>query len=263
MNTITAQDMTYDGVRQRASLTVMVLVNILPLIGVLAFGWDVGALVILYWSENLVIGFYTLLKMLTKSPVGGLGMGLFFSIHYGGFCAVHGLFILSLMLNQDINTTPEPPWPLFLVFVQLLVNVVQQVIAYAPPQWIWVCAALFISHGVSFVMNYLLGGEREKLALNDLMLAPYGRIVVLHIAIIVGGIATQALGEPVAMLVVLVLMKIAFDVKLHLRQHRKFAIKGSTQDSAGDRAKKDPSVSASHAGKPHSRRSIRSRYRSR
>ena len=51
------------------------------------------------------------------------------------------------------------------------------------------------------------------------MRAPYGRIVVLHVAIILGGFAVMALGEPVALLVVLVLLKLALDIKLHLREH--------------------------------------------
>ncbi len=49
------QNETYAGVRRRLSLVVLVLVNLLPLAGVLFFDWDVAALVILYWSENLVL----------------------------------------------------------------------------------------------------------------------------------------------------------------------------------------------------------------
>jgi hypothetical protein len=50
--------------------------------------------------------------------------------------------------------------------------------------------------------------------------APYKRIVVLHIAIIIGGIGVMALGQPLTMLVVLVLLKLGVDVVLHLREHR-------------------------------------------
>jgi hypothetical protein len=100
-----------------------------------------------------------------------------------------------------------------------LINVVRQVLDYAPPQWLFAFVALVISHGISFVMNFLLAGERETLTLRDLMGAPYGRIVVLHVAIILGGFAVMALGEPVALLVVLVLLKLGLDIKLHLREH--------------------------------------------
>lgn len=211
---------TYTGLRRRASLVTLVLVNLLPLLGVLYFDWDVVGLVVLYWSENLVLGFYTLLKMLTKSPLGGLGLGLFFCIHYGGFCAAHGIFILSMLVDAEFTPMPEDPWPLFLVFPQLLINVVRHVLAHTPPEWLYAFAALVLSHGVSFVLNFLLAGERDELSLQQLMSAPYSRIVVLHIAIIFGGMAVMALGQPVAMLVVLVLLKLAVDVALHLREHR-------------------------------------------
>lgn len=214
---------SYGGARQRASLAALIGVNILPLLGVLLLDWDVAALMVLYWSENLIIGFYTLLKMVSASPLGGLASGAFFLIHYGGFCAVHGVFIMALLVDADFEPFPADPWPLFLVFPQLLFNVAHQVLAQAPTEWLVTFAALVISHGISFAMNFLWGPERDEVTVKQLMGAPYGRIVVLHIAIIFGGIGVMALGEPVSMLVVLVLLKIGMDVGLHLRQHRKIA----------------------------------------
>jgi len=213
----------YSGLRRRASLLLLVVVNLLPLLGVLVFGWDVAALMVLYWSENLVLGFYTLLKMLVVSPLGGLGLGAFFCIHYGGFCAVHGLFIATLLLDEGIDPMPDEPWPLFLVFPQLLINVVRQVLVHAPPEWMFAFAALYVSHGVSFIFNFLLGGERHEVKSSQLMSAPYGRIVILHIAILLGGFAVIALGQPLGMMLVLVLLKLGLDVMLHLREHRRLA----------------------------------------
>jgi len=212
---------------------VLVLVNLLPLAGVLLLDWDVAALMVLYWSENLVLGFYTLLKMLVISPLGALGMGTFFAIHYGGFCAVHGLFIASILLDGGIDPMPGEPWPLFLVFPQLLVNVVRQVLEYAPPEWLFAFAALYVSHGVSFVVNFLFGRERNELSLKQLMTAPYGRIVLLHIAILLGGFAVMSLGQPVAMLAVLVLLKLGLDVGLHLREHRALAARQASENIPG------------------------------
>jgi hypothetical protein len=223
----------YGGLRRRASLVVLVLVNLLPLAGVLLLDWDVAALMVLYWSENLVLGFYTLLKMLVVSPLGALGMGTFFAIHYGGFCAVHGLFIASILLDAGIDPMPDEPWPLFLVFPQLLVNVVRQVLEYAPPEWLFAFAALYVSHGVSFVVNFLFGRERDELSLKQLMSAPYGRIVLLHIAILLGGFAVMSLGQPVAMLAVLVLLKLGLDVGLHLREHRALAARQASENVPG------------------------------
>lgn len=213
----------YGGERRRWSLTLLVLVNLLPLAGVLFLDWDVAALVVLYWSENLVLGFYTLLRMLLVSPLGGLFTGAFFLLHYGGFCAAHGLFIGSFLLGDDFDPLSGASWPLFLVFIELLIEVVREVLEYAPPAWLAAFGALFFSHGVSFALNFLLGGEREQVNMAKLMAAPYARIVVLHVAIIAGGVGVIALGEPVALLLALVLLKLVMDVGLHLREHRAIA----------------------------------------
>lgn len=50
------------------------------------------------------------------------------------------------------------------------------------------------------------GGTRRRV--RQLMGAPYGRIVVLHIAVIFGGMGVMALGLPIAMLVALVALKL-------------------------------------------------------
>ena len=36
----------------------LVLANLVPLAGVFAFHWDAAMIILLYWVENLVVGFY-------------------------------------------------------------------------------------------------------------------------------------------------------------------------------------------------------------
>jgi hypothetical protein len=238
-NPITDQTTVLDkfvpqSLQGRASLAALVVVNLLPLAGVIWLDWDVAALVILYWSENLVIGFYTLCKMLLVAPLKGLFPALFFTIHFGGFCAAHGMFIMAMLVDGDMEFMQDDPWPLFLVFVQLLVDVVRQVLDYAPPEWRLMFAGLVLSHGLSFVLNFLLGGERHSARVRDLMGEPYGRIVVLHIAIILGGFAVMALGQPGALLILLVALKLAMDIKLHRRQHRGYEKKMAADQAAAE-----------------------------
>lgn len=202
--------------------------NTLPIVGVLCFGWDAFAIVLLYWTENIVIGFYNVLKMAfvkMDHPVEHLGklfMIPFFIVHYGGFTGGHGLFILTMF--RESNASPFPSgnsWPCFLVFVQMLFNVVRQAFSIVPPNMMYAIAGLFVSHGISFGYNYFYKGERKRTSLEKLMGQPYGRIVVLHIAIIFGGFLTMTMGSPVGVLLILVLMKTGLDVKLHLRERKK------------------------------------------
>ncbi len=216
--------------QRNLTLAALVASNLLPLVGVFYWGWDVGALVVLYWSENLILGFYTLVRMLRVSPVGGLFSGAFFLVHYGGFCAVHGMFVLSLAVGEDAFVHPQgDAWPLFLVFVQLLVAVVEQVLAMAPPEWLLAFAALFVSHGISLLVNFFVRGERQGLTVGALMTAPYKRIVILHVAILFGGFAVMAMGSPLALLLLLVVLKLGLDIWLHRREHGE----GADRDPAG------------------------------
>ncbi|GAB5450153.1 MAG: hypothetical protein Hals2KO_04810 [Halioglobus sp.] len=187
----------YGGDRRRVSLAMLVMANLLPLAGVLFFDWDIAYLMLLYWSENLILGFYTLLRMLTRAAPGDLFLCVFFCIHYGGFCAGHGVFLVAFLLDGEmIQFNMATHWPLLIAF-----------------------AALFVSHGVSFVTNFLRGPERDVKTVKEIMMMPYGRIVLLHVAILAGGWGAAALGQPVVMLVALVVLKIAVDVRLHLREH--------------------------------------------
>ncbi len=208
--------------RSTISLVALIIANLVPLFGVLRLDWDVGSIVVLYWAENLVIGFYTVIKLLQAAGVKGLFLVLFFIIHYGGFCGVHGFFVLGLtgFGGDSPEIIPDADWPGPLVFPQILLSVARQVLAAAPDALLWAVAALLLSHGVSFLLNYLGTREYRQQTANTIMTAPYKRIVVLHIAIIAGGFLVISLGSPVGLLIALVALKIAMDIMLHRRSHR-------------------------------------------
>jgi hypothetical protein len=52
------------------------------------------------------------------------------------------------------------------------------------------------------------------------MMKPYGRVVVLHLAILLGGAAATVLGSPLWALLALLGVKIGVDLKAHLEEHR-------------------------------------------
>ena len=204
-------------------LIALLATNALPLIGVLFFKWDAFLLVILYWAENVAVGFYNVLKMAMRKvdhPVEHMGKLFripFFTIHYGGFTGIHGGVVLAMF---DKESDAFPDWPCFLAFVQILFQTIAQAWRAIPPNARWVIAAMFVSHGISFAYNYLYKGEYAKISGEKLMMQPYGRIVVMHIAIIAGGFLTFTLGSPVGLLVILIILKTMIDVALHKRQHR-------------------------------------------
>src|SRR5687768_3492797 len=81
---------------------VLVAANLVPLIGVLFFGWPLLALLTLFWLENVVIGVLNVARMLLADPRDAALWGAkallvpFFCFHYGMFTAVHGVFVFSI-----------------------------------------------------------------------------------------------------------------------------------------------------------------------
>ena len=68
--------------------------------------------------------------------------------------------------------------------------------------------------------NFILGKEYRTLTLEKLMSQPYQRIIVMHIAIIAGGIFVMKLNSPMPLMIILILLKIFFDLHLHKKSHK-------------------------------------------
>lgn len=210
------------------SLLTLIVANGAPLFGVLFFDWDASIIVLLYWIENLIIGSYNVVKMAilpVEHPLMHLGklFGIaFFSLHFGGFCAVHGAFLLAFFNIGDgiASVSAAGTWPGPLVFLGLLVSVVSALWHSRPAGMEWLVLGLICSHGVSFVQNFIGGKEYLTLTSARLMGRPYARIVLLHVAILAAGIPIMMVGSPVPLVFTLVFLKIGLDIWLHTKSHR-------------------------------------------
>ena len=196
------------------SLIALLLANAFPIVGVLFLGWTVFPLVLLYWLENVVVGFFNALKMLVaqpSEPVYWAGKAVFipfFLAHYGMFTFVHGLFVFALFGPKDVQP---------FAYVHELPNAIR-VNGLG-----WSVLALVLSHGFSFFWNYVRGGEYRRASLSKLVHQPYGRVIVLHFTVLFGGWIVLLLGSPVGALLVLVVMKTAADWRAHTAERQKFA----------------------------------------
>jgi hypothetical protein len=83
-------------------------------------------------------------------------------------------------------------------------------------------AGLIVSHGVSFVFNFLRASEYRRADLASLMFQPYARIVVLHVTLLASGFVLLLMRSPVFGLVILLALKTVLDLRAHLRERRKF-----------------------------------------
>jgi hypothetical protein len=226
---VTALVEAYRVHSSRIAAAFLVITNLIPLAGVLWLGWDLMLILALYWAENGIVGVVNVLKILAAEgqppesfpvSVNGrpatsltrLGTAGFFCVHYGIFWVVHGFFVFTFVpamtgldplsgsglgpFDGGLGALPDAP--------VLLAGVV----------------GLAISHGVSFWTNYLGRGEYRRLSPAEVMVQPYGRLVILHLTIILGAFVSIFLGTPIGSLLVLVVLKTALDLYFHLRQHR-------------------------------------------
>jgi len=207
------------------AVTLLVAVNAIPLAGVLFLDWDLMTVVRIYWLENGVIGIYAALRILTAeggalpaAPGAGVIARLpdllvravsiaFFAIHYGLFWLGHGVFV---WLAFPLLFAPEQPIPAD----PILVSPDLGPLALA-------AIALLVSHGASFLFNWLGRKEYRTATITGEMSAPYERVVILHLTIIFGAMAVAIFGAPVWALVVLVVLKTVTDLGAHLRDRER------------------------------------------
>jgi hypothetical protein len=134
----------------------------------------------------------------------------FFIFHYGIFCFGHGVFVYSLLANNGDSVVGNPLTGLGIMVTEIL----------RAGGKVFVLA-IVASHLWSFYFNYLGKGEFRRTTAPVVTMAPYDRIIVLHLAILFGAIVITALGSQVFLLILLIVGKIMLDAKLHQRSHEK------------------------------------------
>jgi hypothetical protein len=223
-------------VNSRPSSIALILANLIPLAGVLLFEWNVLEILLLYWTESVVIGLINVLRMAscqTDNILAGLGQFTvdkkippelqanvppgamraikffiipFFVLHYGGFCYGHLMavtgFFSTAGFQGGARASLAQVW-----------------------QWdFWIAvAAIGASHLFSFFNNYIGKNEYKQTSLFLLMQRPYGRIVAMHIAIVFGAGFVMWLGSPLPILMILIVVKTTMDLKLHQKERVKMA----------------------------------------
>jgi len=201
----------FSGRRLTVSGVVLIAANLVPLVGVLFLGWTLFATLLLFWVENVTVGAFSVLQMLTARPRDPLSWGLklfmvpFFIVHYGIFTTVHGVFVMSIFGDAPAKVSQTPA---------AFYHAVQATGIGAA------ALALLLSHGVSFMLNYIGQGQYRTAVLPVLMMRPYGRVMVLHVVILLGGFLVQLAGSPVPALALLVVLKTGLDLGAHLREHQ-------------------------------------------
>lgn len=183
--------------------------NFVVLLGVMLWGWSLFDVFYIYWLENVLIGVITLMRMLMVAAAWGIGMVLgslfmmaFFIVHYGIFCFGHGMILFDLFYNGPIDFDQEP----VLMFSYFF--------AGQTPHLLYAILGMLVVETVRFLQIRAEDKKDARLP-QAIMFTPYGRIVILHVTIIFGGLAAQELGSPLWALLLLIILKTGYDLGVH------------------------------------------------
>jgi hypothetical protein len=214
-------------------LCVLLVANAVTILFAMVEGWNLTTTLLIYWIQSVIIGFFTVLQILTfpaegswgaspgttmrmgtrsillAGPIGmatRLGVAGFFTLHYGIFHLVYlGFILMSAFVSDMFGTGTATGIP----------NMTDILIA---------SAFFFVNHLYSFLF-YRRHEEAAGMTLMDVFTRPYARIIPMHLTIIGGGFLLFLAGGPgvdanrLVVLFFLVLKTLA-DLWAHVRKHR-------------------------------------------
>jgi hypothetical protein len=202
------------GLARFATAVVLVVVNLLPVWAVVTERAGMGDVFLVYWIENVVVWACGIVRtataegpgngtvaVTTNGVPGDMSSAKFFALHYGIFTLVHGVFAVIVAALVGLKGGLGP-----VVLLSL---------------------AITASHLFSLGANWFGRDERKVVSPGKAMFAPYPRMLVLHVGILIAfGVALDGWehgengNDQVTAVAVLCVMKMLVDLAFHLWQHR-------------------------------------------
>ncbi len=180
----------------------LLLSNFLVIALAIVQKWEASTVLWVYWMQSIIIGFFQMLRILSlknfstenfkinNQPVSPTIQAktftaFFFAFHYGFFHFIYAIFLFNLFTNKPFDFT--------YIFTGGLI--------------------FFLNHTFSFYQNKVT--DQQKIQnIGQLMLAPYARIIPMHLIIVFGAIIGQSA------LIVFLILKTLADLAMHTLKHR-------------------------------------------
>ena len=213
----------------------LIIANLIPVIGVWFLEWNAREVFIVYCLETIIIGCFTLLKLLItglivkKDAWQNQGKAskqpfwffmLFFLVHYGMFVAIQmGLFFAVSGIGDEHGIT-------FLNFFTKWPSLLTRE-AYI------MLGVFILSYGYRMTTDFILTGDYKTASLGYLMFQPYGRIFVQQVTVILGSIFLSFEAGKVFMLVfaaIKIFFEIIVDFDLIIKKAASGELKSSDEE---------------------------------
>jgi len=189
----------------------LIISNLVPLFGVIFLDWSIYPILIAYWIENVIIGYFTYIKIPLSmgTDTDKTILSLFhipnmpekmvinrFLRDYSFFCVVHGVLLFIF----------------FFVGVKFQLSFFYSILLMV--------TFTFVSHLISYKSNFL--GKKEYLSTSprQQMIMPYSRIMIMHLVVLMGGLVVEDRGYKLVTVAFLIILKTSVDLVSHLFEHR-------------------------------------------
>lgn len=184
---------------------IVIFGNLIPLYGVIFWGWELFDVFYIYWAENVLIGIFVIIRMLMVGAAWGVFVLIgtvfriaFFTLHYGMFTWGHGMIMFDIFYDGPLDINEDNEFLFGYMFTR-------------GHEILMAMAGLLLVTSVKGVHD-ILEDRRDARLPETIMFSPYGRIIVLHVTIIMGGLLAQELGAPIWALGFLIVLKTAYDI---------------------------------------------------
>lgn len=192
--------------------------NLIPLVGVLLFGWDLPSIVVMYWIETGAVGLVNVLRIHKSMALGqatvdaggsierpivrGAGPGgwllpLIWLLAYGLFWAILGVFVIQIANGGFYAGASQTGW-----------NGASAAVVT------WGTVSLIGGQVLAYLHDYVVGRRFLTVTSIELLRDPFVRILVMVGTITAGGVGIAAIGSPVGLLAAMVVVKTVIELRL-------------------------------------------------
>jgi hypothetical protein len=197
------------------ALFIVLLINAVPIVGVLYYDWSATNVLVLYWFENLMIAIATSIRIVAhrvltrkrghwrRGTIGGINVNekpirstllSEYALVAFVFTLAHGLFVGVIAYMLTTEHPDDPMWQFS--WLQLQRGI----------------AAIGIMMGVELVVDIATMRSRPFAWIREYAQRRMSRILVLHLAIIFGMLAMAMTNSPFGILYVLIALKTLVDL---------------------------------------------------
>lgn len=200
----------------------LIIANIIPIIGVIYWNWDIFPVVYIYFLETIVICLFGFFKII-------LAQGIDYTIEQG--------FISHILLSQffpRLHSGSSKGSVLISYFICIIFYIgllfLLCLIVLTPsdfakswePSYFIALISLLISHSISFWQNYIKNQEYVYAVPYTQMTQPFDRVMVMILVFSITAFTIYRIEVSVLTILSLIIVKIIFDIIYHYQEHARF-----------------------------------------